>query len=294
MNKINPVIIDWQITSKCTRQCEFCYGPQHQEMSTSDIFKMIDNFEELGVRVVGITGGEPLTMPKIDEIFRYIKEKGMAICLSSNADLYKKYRDIILTSLDTIGIPVEGSSQDIHDGLRGKGSFEAINFALDDISKNSDIKFRIGTVITDQNYKDLTNIEKMLSRYGDKVIYWKLYEYIVYRPDVQNTSLGIKNRDNMLYEVSQLGKYLGNDSIIFDTLEKRSKSYFLIKPNGDVFVPTLNKETMIMDENVIGNVLHEPLGVLEKWRCSIDPDGYNCPHRCIYRKDAELGKKYLE
>lgn len=291
--EVNPIIIDWQITSKCNRQCEFCYGPKNQEMSTDDIYQMIDNFEKIGVRVVGITGGEPLIVPNIANIFKYIKDKQMGICLSSNVDLYPKYKREILEYVDTMGIPIEGSTKDLHDTLRGDGNFESINYALEDICANSDIKFRIGTVVTERNYRDLVGIEKLLSKYRDKIIYWKLYEYIVYRPDVQNNDLGIKDRSAMLNEVSKLGNYLEKDSIVLDTLEKRSKSYFLIKPSGDVFVPTLNKQTMVMDENVIGNVLHDPFGVLNKWRNCISLDGYNCSSRCIYRRDEKLKERYV-
>lgn len=288
-----PIIIDWQITSKCNRHCEFCYGPKHQEMSISDIYKMIDNFEKIGVKVVGITGGEPLIVPDITNIFKYIKSKNMAICLSSNVDFYPKYKKDILQYVDTMGIPIEGSTKALHDSLRGEGNFESINYALEDICANSNIKFRIGTVITEKNYRDLVGIEKLLNKFRDNIIYWKLYEYIVYRPEVQNSDMGIENRIAMLDEVSKLGNYLDKDSIILDTLEKRSKSYFLIKPNGDVFVPTLNNQTNVMDENVIGNVLHDPFGVLDNWNNCISFEGYNCPHRCIYRKDEKLRDAYV-
>ncbi|WP_026883343.1 radical SAM protein [Clostridium akagii] len=290
---MKPIIVDWQITSKCTRHCKFCYGPQEdQEMSTADIFKMVDNFENIGVKVVGITGGEPLVKEDISEILKYIKGKGMAICLSTNGDLYRKNKDAILKYVDTIGIPIESATQDIHDSLRGDGSFESAKYMLEDISKNSDIKFRIGTVVTETNFRDLGNIEILLSKYKDSIIYWKLYEYIVYFPEKQNTTIRVKDKDKVLSIVDNLGKYLDKTSIIYDTLEKRNNSYFLIKPNGDVFVPILNNDAT--NENVIGNVLYEPEKVVEKWQNTIDPEGYTCSHRCIYRKNEQLRTKYID
>lgn len=294
MESMKPIIVDWQIISACTRQCGFCYGPQsHIDVDLDKIYKMIDNFKMLGVKVVGITGGEPLLVPKIDEIFKYIKENGMAICLSSNFDLYDKYRDAILKYVDTLGIPVEGASEEIHNSLRGKGSYKNISHALEDVTSNSDIKFRIGTVITELNYRDLVNIEKFLSNYKKHIVYWKMYEYIIYFPDKQSLKLQIKNRDEMLSIIDKLGQHLDKDAVIFDTQKKRSNSYFLIKPNGDVFVPILNQDTKEMDENVIGNVLENPKGVLKTWQDVIDPEGYNHIHRCIYRKDCSLRCKYL-
>lgn len=290
---MDPIIVDWQITSRCTRKCEFCYGPKTEpELSTKETLKAIEVFKSLGVKVIGITGGEPLTRTDIVEVLKYIKDNGMAICLSTNCDLYIKYRDAVLNYVDALGIPIEGSNKSIHDDLRGKGSFEAVISALRDAYYNGNAKFRIGTVLTNRNYFDLKNIEFILSQFKDKIVYWKLYEFIIYPSKCQNVNLAIiKLRPPEKNMYSVLGKSLGKEKIFFDTLEKRNRSYFLIKPNGDVFIPILNKTPS--EEFVVGNILENPEKAKENWNKYIDCKGYIEPHRCIFRKDSQLKCNYL-
>jgi len=292
---MDPIIVDWQITSKCTRKCEFCYGPKTEpELSTKETLKVIDIFKSLGVKVIGITGGEPLTRTDIVEVLKYIKDNYMAACLSTNCDLYIKYRNAILNHVDALGIPIEGSNKAIHDRLRGKGSFEAVTSTLRDAYYNSNAKFRIGTVVTNRNYFDLKNIELVLSQFKEKIVYWKLYEFIIYPSKYQNINLAIRKRGlpekNHVYTV--LGKHLGKEKIFFDTLEKRNRSYFLIKPNGDVFIPILDKTPS--EEFVVGNILEDPQKVKENWNKYVDWKGYIKPYRCIFRKDSQLKYNLLD
>ncbi|AMM40843.1 radical SAM protein [Candidatus Desulfofervidus auxilii] len=284
--------MDWQITSGCNRKCQYCYGPQIEyEISTKEAFKIVDIFEEIGVKVVGITGGEPLLRTDIIDIIKYIKSKNMAVCLSTNCDLYKKYRKLILEFVDAAGIPVDGSSENIHDLLKGKGNFASVMYALKDIYENSNIRFRIGTVITTQNYFDLKNIELILSKFEDKIVYWKLYEYIIYSLKSQSKSLTVEKSIYLNY-IHNLGEYFPKHKIIFDTLEKRHCSYFLIKPNGDVFLPFLNKAPS--DEYIVGNLLTDgPEDVVNNWKEHVDHKEYAKPYRCIFRSDEELKCRFL-
>ena len=85
---MKPLVVDWQITSQCNRKCQYCYGPRMEyEISTKEALKIVDIFEEIGVKVVGITGGEPLLRNDIIDIIKYIKSKKMAVCFSTNSDL---------------------------------------------------------------------------------------------------------------------------------------------------------------------------------------------------------------
>lgn len=82
--------VDWQITSRCNRSCGYCYGPSKGDDLPLENLKMIvDILISQGVRQIGITGGEPLLYPKIEELIGYIKSHGISIYLSTNCDNYK-------------------------------------------------------------------------------------------------------------------------------------------------------------------------------------------------------------
>ncbi len=74
-------------------------------------------------------------------------------------------------------------------------------------------------------------------------------------------------------------------------METRNRGYFLIKPNGDVFIPILNK--IPPEEYIIGNILIDPEKVITNWKKNVDFESYAKPYRSIFRKDNELKCNFL-
>lgn len=285
---IIPIVADWQVTDICTRSCIFCYGPKtgSGNLTLSESKILIDRISLIGARVLGLTGGEPLMHDEIHEILLYAKSYGLAIGLNTNCDLYVDNREIILKTVNALEIPIEYSNAKEHDYYRGTGSFDNIIFALKDSFCNSDIFYRIGTVLHSQSIEDLLNIERILSKYKDKIVYWKLYEYIPYsnkEMGVIKNSCGRFNNLSNIYKDRGLGNLIGNDKIIFDSFQNRKLSYFLINPKGFVFLP--NDNNGIPYEKILGNLMDiDFLEVVKSWKENVDVDGYTSCERCIFRK----------
>ena len=285
---LKPEIIDWQITNRCTRNCIFCYGPidDEQQLSISDSKRLIDRFCEFGCKVVGLTGGEPLLASNIIEILEYLKNKNVKIGFNTNCDLYNNYRENLLSMVDALEIPIEAGSQKIHDDLRGKGSFNAVIGALEDSYANSKVIYRIGTVLTPQNAEELPAIEKILADFADRIIYWKIYEYISYSNksmmSINGSSESFNNANRYLFNKG-LGSLINSEKIIFDSLSMRNKSYFLVKPNGTAFLPEIENGCSI--ELELGNMLSgKYMKVLDNWCSSVSVENYHKCIRCIFRK----------
>jgi len=279
---IIPKVIDWQITNACNRKCKFCYGPTSVEnfMELHKAKEVILKFKSLGAKVIGITGGEPLLYPNIIELLQFIKEQGLFIGLNTNCDYYSLFRNEILSIVNALEIPIEASNSQLHDSIRGKNNFNNVFNALTDSFNNGNLIYRIGTVVLDENVEELINIEKMLAQFKDKIIYWKIYEYISY------SNKDMKENNFNVFEQAQkinLGKYLNRDKIIFDSASTRSRSYFLVKPTGDVFVP-LSSSKQSTEQN-LGNILFDDeLKILNNWNSFIVGKKYQHCSRCIFRK----------
>lgn len=269
--------VDWQLTSVCNRNCKYCFGPSHIKSLTKDeIFRIIDCLSSNGVNQLGITGGEPLLHPDIEEIINYAVNIGLSIYLSTNCDYYFKYAKLIKEKVSIIGIPIDGSNEETHDYLRGHGSFGNIKSVLNDISNsNSKIKIKFGTVITNCNQSDLIAIEKFISAYSSKIIFWKLYELITYDRNINGTKELCCNDEA---EKNSLGHFLDKQIIIDDTKSKRNKSYFFLKPNGDVFVPELTQ--YISNEHIIGNLLADDFKkIANRFQTIVNSTGYYSNYR---------------
>ena len=233
---------------------------------------LVDVLENLGAKQIGITGGEPLLYPHITELIEYIFAKGIRIYLSSNCDLYKEFAPIIKDKISILGVPLDGPTSAIHDSIRGNESFHNVTYAIADICRsNCNTKIKVGTVLNKRNKNELRDIEKLLSPYQERILFWKIYELVIY-PRNRITSLPIKTR--YLVEENTLGDYINSEKIIIDTIEERDRSYFFLKPNGDVFVPHLNHDDSV--EVPLGNLLRDDIRVIGcMFEEMVNRSGYN-------------------
>ena len=105
-----PILATWEITNTCNFRCPFCY------INTSDSIKVtqslqslkdkIDDLVESGLLLVYLTGGEVLSVPDFEEIYSYLKMKGVFVVILSNLsllnarhiELFKKYPPLRITA----------------------------------------------------------------------------------------------------------------------------------------------------------------------------------------------------
>ncbi len=69
MNHVNRVVnlrmIAWELTRSCNLACRHCrasskHGPDPNELSSSECFRLIDEIVSFSKPVIILTGGEPL------------------------------------------------------------------------------------------------------------------------------------------------------------------------------------------------------------------------------------------
>lgn len=243
--------VDWQLTSRCNRMCPYCFGPADiNDLPLSDVKSIVDILAKMGVNQIGLTGGEPLLYPHIAELIEYIVDKGIHIYLSSNCDYYSEFARLIKEKISILGVPLDGASAATHDSVRGVDSFHSITSAIFDICRSPcNTKIKVGTVLLNSNASELAHIEKILFPFREKILYWKIYELITYS---RNRATATPLQTPYICGQYNLGQYIGTQKIVFDTIDERDRSYFFIKPNGDVFIPCLNHDESF--EKDIGSI----------------------------------------
>jgi MoaA/NifB/PqqE/SkfB family radical SAM enzyme len=235
-----------------------------------------------GITGIGITGGEPLLRKDFAKILKYINKKNIKVCLATNLDFYSKHQKIINKYVSTIGVPIEGSTKEIHDSVRGSGNFNNVISAINNIYKNTELQMNFSTVLAGNNTEDLVNIENLLVRYGDRISYWKIYDIINYS-DRQFQSI----RSNKLSKVklkeiiNGLGDRLGKDKVFYLSPDNRSEASLLINPNGEAVIP-INKKAKTKDF-ILGNFLEDSASdIFKKWNKVTDYNKYAC-HKCALK-----------
>lgn len=171
-----PFSVTFMITKKCNYRCKYCdsYNQKAEEMTTEQIFKMIDELNDIGLIRLGLSGGEPLLKKDIGDIIDYANKKGIITTLISNGKLVpQKIKE--LKNLDVLLISLEGKKEN-QEKLRGKGSYEdAINAIK--IAKENKIEVWTETVITKENLNQIDFLLELAKELNFKCLFQPLINY---------------------------------------------------------------------------------------------------------------------
>ena len=150
-NPPGPVVI-WNLVRRCNLTCKHCYSISADthfkgELSTQEVFTVMDDLKVFRVPVLILSGGEPLLRPDIFDVARRAKALGFYVGLSSNGTLVdeRNVKEIADVGFDYVGISLDGL-KDTHDRFRRKeGAFEA---ALNGIRLCRDAGAKVGMRFT--------------------------------------------------------------------------------------------------------------------------------------------------
>jgi heme d1 biosynthesis radical SAM protein NirJ len=126
-----PVVI-WNLIRRCNLLCKHCYSISGDvdfpgELSTEEVYAVMDDLKAFRVPVLILSGGEPLLRPDIFDISRRAKAMGFYVGLSTNGTLIdeKMIEPISEVGYDYVGISLDGLGE-THDRFRGQdGAFDA-------------------------------------------------------------------------------------------------------------------------------------------------------------------------
>ena len=126
-----PVVIVWNYTNLCNLSCLHCHqnsGEAENELTTDNVFKIIDKLADAGVSVLTFSGGEPLVRSDIFEVIERAHDTGMLCTIASNGTLMTKevVEKLKRAGIRRVEIGLDGCTAETHDYLRNTpGAFDA-------------------------------------------------------------------------------------------------------------------------------------------------------------------------
>lgn len=166
-----PIFLSLFITNRCNLHCKYCFitDPnisieiRRAEYTKEEVFQIIDEFYDMGTRMIFLLGGEPLVHKDIGEIINYIVSKGIYLTICTNGVLIKEKLEaikrvhVLAVSLDGVG--------DANDALRGQGTSQRVIEGIESALK-AGIPCRIHAVLTRNNLQDMRSLAKLTARLG--------------------------------------------------------------------------------------------------------------------------------
>ncbi len=176
LKKQYPFSASFITTHRCNFNCSYCNSPniREGEMTTEQIYEMIDELAEMGLQRIGFTGGEPLLFRDIGKIISHAKAKGIMTSMVTNGSLLKnKFAEI--KDLDLILLSLDGPKE-IHEAVREKGVYEVTIDAIK-LALASGKQVWTQTVISKANLTQLDFVIDVAEELGFRCLFQPVFNY---------------------------------------------------------------------------------------------------------------------
>jgi len=159
------VTIDYHVTSECSQECPYCWGPQGIDaVDTGTALAIVSKIASFGARRIVFTGGDPLQRPDIGLLIRRARAVGLEVAVSTTGDLLTaEFLAEHGAWIDLISLPLDGACEEVSVRTKEAGHFEAIMRALHQLSRFPEIDVKVATPVTRHNLADVPTIAELLA-----------------------------------------------------------------------------------------------------------------------------------
>jgi radical SAM protein with 4Fe4S-binding SPASM domain len=170
----------WELTLACSLRCVHCGSragsASADEMSLEQCLHVAAQLGDLGCRVVTLSGGEPTMREGWDELALELAKKGVYVNMITHgvyADA-EQTRDVLARALTAgmgnIGVSLDGPAE-VHDAIRGAGSFQAALSTLELFAAGG-MKTAVLTTVSRWNLEHLEALHRIVIDAGVSI--WRL------------------------------------------------------------------------------------------------------------------------
>jgi heme d1 biosynthesis radical SAM protein NirJ len=177
-----PVVI-WNLLRRCNLTCKHCYATSadsvfRDELDTTTAMAVIDDLHDAGVKVLILSGGEPLLRHDLFVLSAYARSKGFFVALSTNGTLIDEQNiaHIRAAQFDYVGISIDGLEA-THDEFRQlKGSFASSMRGIQ-LCREQGIRVGLRTTLTQENHAQLPQLLELMREYDVQKFYLSHLNY---------------------------------------------------------------------------------------------------------------------
>ncbi|MCK4285438.1 MAG: radical SAM protein [Candidatus Lokiarchaeota archaeon] len=223
-----PLTAEIKITERCNLRCKYCDVWKNQsnphDIPVQQLDKVLNSLRNIGVRILTLTGGDPLLHPQLNDIISLAKKKDFRVHIITKFLTNEKAINLLKIGISCIILSLDTIDPIIYKNLTGK-DFNDAKIALTSLlnakTKYPSKDIAVNCVINKYNIGNLEYFVKYLTKYGNSMFLINLQPY-QRNPTILDDIL-IPNSDlypifveeiNKLIEMKEIG-YPITDSFTF-------------------------------------------------------------------------------
>lgn len=180
-----PLIVSFLTTYRCNQHCTYCdwSAQANKEMNTSQAVSLIEEMKRCHTVKLGFAGGESLIREDVDLLLECAHKSQMITSISTNGRAVPAHIDAIQKYVDVLQVSIDGP-EEIHDSLRGKGSYKAAIEAIK-AAKYAKVNVVTNTVLTKITVEHLPYIIDLAKAMDFSVLFQPAFNYILSAPNLK-------------------------------------------------------------------------------------------------------------
>lgn len=168
-----PIFVWWDITKACNFHCKQCYSESgkasENELTTKEVFSIIEQLAENKIFYIYFLGGEPLMREDFFQILDKCKKCGITTMMSTNGWFVNDNiaKQLYETGIQIVRVSIDGATAKTHDKIRGMlGSFEKALQALEALKKVGIPNVGVSPTLLIDNYLEVDQIIDLALSYN--------------------------------------------------------------------------------------------------------------------------------
>jgi MoaA/NifB/PqqE/SkfB family radical SAM enzyme len=241
--KGRPLFGHFYVTQRCNLKCDYCQAWEKmdmKELDTAATCRLVDVLDDIGIGVLSLTGGEPLTRPDIFEVIDHAKARGLYTKITSNGTMPRRdYERLLKTEINQITISLDGiEGNDLPRSKVGPKILETIEWLHQNRGEKA---VSIATLLYERNRDQVEGVLDYINgRYPKMGVF--VQPVVVGAGDFRRSNQRkvdpsfLRDKETLApdYFIDACVEYYKRDRFTWDC--QAGTLFFDIKPNGDFWI----------------------------------------------------------
>lgn len=238
----------WNITSRCNKNCRYCFKFEEKELSLEENKKILKNLIDRKVERIAWSGGEPFLYDGLKELLKIAKENNVLNYVNTNATILNEdnlkenieYVDRLIISLDFIDEELNKKYE------IGENYFEHLKKILKLVKKvKPNIEIKINTVVFKGNLNKLEELYQELLNYD--IDCWKLIRFFPVRGKaLRELSLDVTDEE-FAQVVKDFSNRQQNFKIVIHGHKEMGERHIIVCGSGEIIYSENGKDIIVED-----------------------------------------------